>query len=93
MRIENLSGDELWLPIRDSLKVDWGIPAGTALEELWVEKGAGGPSAEGTHRNAISDGYEWTGKSSTYAHPAPGKQREMIPFALIHRPGPNGGGW
>ena len=93
VRIENLSGHEMWLPLQDSLQVDWRIPAGTALEDLWVEKGAGGPSAEGTHRNAMTAGYEWTGTSSTYAHPPPGKQREMIPFALIHRGGANGDGW
>ncbi len=93
VRIQNLSGDDLWLPMQDSLEFEWSVPVGTALEDLWVEKGAGGPSDVGTHRNAIRDGYEWTGESSTYAHPAPGKQREMIPFALIQRPGPDGGGW
>jgi len=93
VRIQNLSGHDLWLPMQDSLQMDWRIPADTALDELWVEKGAGGPSAEGTHRNTISDGYEWTGESSTYAHPAPGKQREMIPFVLVQRSAPNSGGW
>lgn len=91
IRIQNLSAYNLWIPMQDSLQFDWHIPADDALEELWVEKGAGGPSAEGTHRNTISDGYEWTGKSSTYAHPAPGQQREMIPFALVERSDPDRG--
>ncbi len=93
VRIQNLSEYDLWLPMQDSLQFDWRIPADTALEELWVEKGGGGPSAEGTHRNTISDGYGWTGQSSTYAHPAPGQQREMIPFALVQRSDPDRGGW
>jgi Melibiase/Glycosyl hydrolase family 36 C-terminal domain len=93
IRIQNLSAEDLWMPIQDSVQFDWHIAGDDALEELWVEKGAGGPSAEGTHRNTISDGYEWTGQSSTYAHPTPGQQREMIPFALVERSDPGRGGW
>jgi Melibiase/Glycosyl hydrolase family 36 C-terminal domain len=93
VRIQNLSGRGLWLPLQDSFQFDWRLPAGKKLEQLWIEKGAGGLSAEGTHLITISDGYEWTGESSTYAHPAPGQQREMIPFMLVQRVAPDSGGW
>ena len=93
VRIENLSGTDIWLPMQDSFRFAWSIPADKQLEQLWVEKGAGGPSADGTHRIQITDGYKWTGTSSTYAHPAPGQQREMIPYVLVDRPDAGGIGW
>ncbi len=93
VRIENLSGTDIWLPLQDSLQFAWSIPGDEKLEQLWVEKGAGGPSAEGTHRIKITDGYKWIGRSSTYAHPAPGQQREMIPYVLVDRPDAGGIGW
>jgi Melibiase/Glycosyl hydrolase family 36 C-terminal domain len=93
IRIQNLSGKEIWLPLQDSLRFDWRIVPGEKLEQLWIEKGAGGPSAEGTHRNMIDEGYEWTGESSTYAHPAEGQQREMIPYVLVQRDDSAHTGW
>ncbi len=81
--IQNLSGAGVWLPPQDSFRIDLRIPSEQSLEHLWIEKGAGGPSEVGTHRNKIIDGYEWTGESSTYAHPAQGEQREMIPYTLV----------
>jgi hypothetical protein len=93
IRIQNLSGREAWIPLQDSLRVNWRVSAAEKLEQLWVEKGAGGPSAEGTHRIQVEDGYEWTGTSSTYAHPAPGQQREMIPYVLIESADGGGEGW
>jgi len=75
IRIENLSGTGVWLPLQPSVQLRWRVPATTALQSFWVEKGAGGPSAIGTHRVTLGDGYRWTGTSSTYAHPAPGQPR------------------
>lgn len=93
IRIENLSGQDLWLPLQDSLQFHWRIPGDIKLEHFWVEKGADGPSGIGTHQIPMSDGYEWTGESSTYAHPAAGQQREMIPYVLVEHEGAHAGGW
>lgn len=93
IRIENLSGTGLWLPLQDSFRFAWHISSDDNLEQLWVEKGAGGPSPDGTHRIEIANGYKWIGTSSTYAHPAAGQQREMIPYVLVDRPDAGGTGW
>ena len=93
IRIENLGPEEIWLPLQDSLRFAWQIPANVQLRHLWIEKGAGAPSAEGTHWNPVVDAYAWTGESSTYAHPAEGKQREMIPYTLVEETGEKGCGW
>ena len=93
IQIQNLSREDVWLPLQDSFRLALVIPDGAELKHLWIEKGAGGPSAEGTHWNVIGDGYKWTGDSSTYAHPAAGVQREMIPYALVERADETGCGW
>ena len=93
VRIQNLSGSGIWLPLQDSFRFDWRVPPDENLEQLWIEKGAGGPSAEGTHLYTIGDGYEWTGESNTYAHPAEGQQREMIPFVLVQKANGTRDGW
>ncbi|HEX4319804.1 MAG TPA: alpha-galactosidase, partial [Acidobacteriaceae bacterium] len=38
--IENLSGEEMWLPLMESLTVNWQITHGTTLNHFYVEKGA-----------------------------------------------------
>jgi hypothetical protein len=83
--IQNQSSRGLWLPLQPSAQLNWSVPLGASLENFWVEKGAGGPSSEGVHQIDIHDGYLWTGTSSTYAHPAPGEPREIIPFTLVNR--------
>jgi hypothetical protein len=93
IKIQNLGENDLWLPLQDSLRFSWQVSKSEALEQLWVEKGAGGPTAEGTHRISLHDGYKWVGTSSTYAHPAVGQQREMIPYLLVDRPEAGGSGW
>jgi hypothetical protein len=93
IRIENLGSEEIWLPLQDSLRFAWQIPANAQLRNLWIEKGAGAPSTEGTHWNSVSDGYAWTGESSTYAHPAEGHQREIIPYTLVEEASERGCGW
>ena len=86
IRIENKGREDIQIPLQDSLQITWSVPPGTPLQQLWIEKGAGGPSAEGTHQISINDSYEWTGTSSTYAHPPAGQQREMIPYVLLSSP-------
>ena len=93
IQIQNLSLQEIWLSMQDSFRFAWQIPQEDQLEHLWIEKGAGGPSAQGIHWNLIRDGYKWTGESSTYAHPAEGEQREMIPFTLVQNTDDRGCGW
>ncbi len=91
--IENLSGQEIWLPMVSSLSLDWqGLP-GTALRHFYVEKGAGTPSAQGTHLEPVKDGYRWTGHSSTYAHPTAGEAREIIPAEFIYSTENPQSGW
>ena len=93
IRIENLGRDEVWIPLQESLRLTLRVPEAEQLEQLWVEKGAGGPSDVGTHRMAMAKGFHWTGTSSTYAHPPEGQQREMIPYVLVDAPREDGAGW
>jgi hypothetical protein len=93
IRIQNLSEAEVWLPLQDSLRFDFQIPPNLQLAQFWVEKGASSPSAEGTHIVPIQDGFEWVGTSSTYAHAGKSTIREMIPYLLIQRPGPEPTSW
>ncbi|HVT97157.1 MAG TPA: glycoside hydrolase family 36 protein [Acidobacteriaceae bacterium] len=91
--IRNRSGVELWLPIPDSLHVDWQVPDSAELRNLYIDKGAGAPTDQGTHLDPVPMGYSWTGWSSTFAHPVPGHPREIIPFEAIFAPQPDAAGW
>jgi hypothetical protein len=85
VRIENLSGETLWLPLLPSLRFAWGIDPRRTWRRFWIEKGADTPSAEGTHDDSLADGDRWDGHSSTYARPVPGESREMIPYLLVYQ--------
>ncbi len=91
--IANLSTREVWLPMVDSLRLDWVVPASTPLSNLYIEKGADTPSPQGTHLDPLPDGYRWTGKSSTYAFPIPGEAREIIPAEIVYSPANPQQGW
>jgi hypothetical protein len=91
--VENLSGQEIWLPLIDSLILDWSTPKDAALSNFYVEKGAGTPSPVGTHLDAVGDGYRWTGKSGTYANPAAGEAREIIPAEFVYAAEKRQDGW
>ena len=93
IRIQNTSDQDVYLPLQDSLQTTWSVPSKLVLHHFWIEKGAGGPSGEGIHLKRISNNYDWTGAASTYAHPPPGMQREMIPYVLIGQPGKQGSGF
>jgi hypothetical protein len=82
--LENLSDQEIWVPMVDSLRLDWSAPADEPLRNFYVEKGADTPSAQGTHLETVGEGYRWTGKSSTYALPIPGEAREIIPAEFVY---------
>ena len=93
IRILNLSGMDIWLPLQDSFRFDFHAPPEQLMRQFWVEKGASAPSAEGTHLVPLLEGTEWTGTSSTYAHPPKGVQREFIPYLLVERADAEQSGW
>jgi disulfide oxidoreductase YuzD len=83
IHIQNRSGKELWLPLQNSYEFNFQTNAEYQWEHFYVEKGAGKPSPVGTHLDPTPAGYRWTGTSSTYAHPAEGQPREIIPFFAV----------
>jgi len=93
IRIQNLSGHELWLPLQDSFLFNFTVSAREELKQFRVEKGASSPSPQGVHFVTLTYGYKWTGTSSTYAHPPKGAPREMIPYLLVERDNPKQEGW
>ena len=91
--IKNLSGQEIWLPMVNSLGLNWKIVPGTGLNNFYVEKGADTPSAQGVHLEQVIDGYRWAGRSSTYAHPIAGQAREIIPAEFVYGEAGSHAGW
>jgi hypothetical protein len=91
--IENLDDREVWLPLQPSIQLRWRVESETALEHVYVEKGAEAPSAIGTHRVPLPVGYKWYGTSSTYAHPKENEPREIIPWFLVQESGGAKTGW
>ena len=91
--IENLSADEYWLPPPQSLQLAWRVSARAPLTHFYVEKGGGEPTAAGTHEVSASEGYVWSGWSTTFAHPVPGRPREIIPYEAVFAPKEGGQGW
>ncbi|HSB75787.1 MAG TPA: hypothetical protein VLC12_09065, partial [Terriglobales bacterium] len=66
IRIQNLDGRVVWLPLQDSFRFDWQIAQRAALKQVYVEKGADKPSSVGTHEITLGQAYQWQGTSSTY---------------------------
>ena len=82
--IENLSGQELWLPHIESMNFQFiGVDG---MHHFSVEKGADTPSDEGIHDTVIGPGFDWIGRSSNYARPMPGEAREIIPLEILYDP-------
>jgi disulfide oxidoreductase YuzD len=92
-RLENLGDQEVWLPFQDSFQFDFAVNGGAPIKHFFVEKGADTPSPIGTHDVTMKEGYGWEGNSSTYAHPAEGEAREIIPWFLVQRINPSQDGW
>lgn len=83
IRIENLEGRELWIPLQQSLSMRLATPRNDSLQSVSIDKGAGRPTRDGTHTVSVPVGYQWRGTSSTYAgDQAP---REVIPWMMIER--------
>jgi hypothetical protein len=93
IRIENLSSREFWLPLQDSFRFNWQLDPQKELAHIFVEKGDGSPSAEGVHQTSLTNGYKWTGTSSTYAHPGAGEPREIIPWMMVQTADSSRSGW
>jgi hypothetical protein len=93
IRIENLEGREVWLPLQASLQTDWRVNTLPSLTHFYVEKGADTPSPDGTHQVPLADEYSWRGYSSTYAHPRAGFPREIIPWSVVYRNDAAQSGW
>jgi hypothetical protein len=93
INIENLDAREVWLPYLDSISLEWRLEHGAQVRQLFIEKGAQTPSAEGTHDVLVRDEYRWEGASSTYAHAREGEAREIIPWTLVRRTGGTQSGW
>ena len=93
IRIENLEGDTVWIPMQESFEFNIPVSPSVDLQQFYVEKGAGKPSEEGTHLSSVPVGYHWIGESSTYAHPREGEAREIIPFLAIEKTDGQRNGW
>ncbi len=93
IRIENLDSTEVTLPLQSSFQFNWDTSARKALENSYIEKGAGKPSCVGTHVETMAPGYKWVGTSSTYAHPKANEPREIIPWFLVQQARGAQDGW
>jgi len=93
IRIENLESQEIWIPMQDSLSLNLPVDPKVPLQHFFVEKGANTPSAVGTHRVSLHDGYQWTGTSSTYGDLNDSEPREIIPWSLVERNDAAHSGW
>lgn len=91
--VENLGDREIWLPLIESLRLDWQISPDADLHNFYVEKGADTPSDHGVHLEPITEGYRWMGRSSTYAHPIQGEGREIIPVEFVYSASGSHAGW
>jgi len=91
--IENLGNKEVWLPMVDSLRLDLQVPKNDDVRNFYVEKGADTPSAQGTPNDKVSEGYRWTGTSSTYGDRSKDVPREIIPAEIVYFPTKSQSGW
>jgi hypothetical protein len=68
------------LPVQESLAVGLHAPAGHALEQWWVEKGAGTPTDQGTHREPLNPGKEQLLRCWPSGRDTP---RDAIPWTTV----------
>lgn len=92
IRIENGGRGEVTIPLQNSFAFRWKTES-KALQQLWIDKGAGEAPPVGTHLVDVADGYRWLGESSAFAHPRKGEPREIVPYFLVQPKGGEGIGW
>ena len=91
--VENLSAQEIWVPMIDSLRLAWRTDSHEDLRNQYVEKGSSTPSPQGTHLDTISEGYRWTGRSTPYWHGKDDENREIIPAEIVFTAAHPEDGW
>ena len=77
--ITNKGDVAILLPLQPSLVFDTRGPSGKPLENIWVEKGAGRPSAIGTHRTRVEKDFS----ASLISTPYRDEPRDAIPWTAI----------
>jgi alpha-galactosidase len=92
IRIQNLESQEIWMPMQDSLALELQIDPRSSMRHMYIEKGADSPSPIGTHQVPLSNGYDWSGLSSTYGDLGR-EPREIIPWSLVQRDDASQTGW
>jgi hypothetical protein len=78
--IRNKGDVAVILPLQPSLVFDARRPTGQSLENIWVEKGAGKPSAIGIHRTKIEKDFAALLTSLPYSDDEP---RDAIPWTTV----------
>jgi hypothetical protein len=68
------------LPVQESLAVSLHVPREHAVEQWWVEKGAGTPTDEGTHRERLNPGKEQSLRCWPSGRDKP---RDAIPWTSV----------
>jgi len=86
-----LEDQAIALPLQASFTFNWAVSPTQPLRYMWIEKGAGTPSSEGTHEAPLTEGDHWEAVSSTYARDD--KPREPIPWMLLGETGGRQSGW
>jgi alpha-galactosidase len=77
--IRNKGDVAVTLPLQPSIVFDTRGTAGTSLENIWVEKGAGKPGPIGTHRTTVAKDFSATLISTPYRD----EPRDVIPWTAI----------
>jgi Melibiase/Glycosyl hydrolase family 36 C-terminal domain len=77
--IRNKSDIAVTVPLQPSIVIDTRGPTGQSLENIWVEKGAGKPSAIGTHRTRVDKDFSASLISTPYCD----EPRDAIPWTAI----------
>jgi len=79
--ISNRGKGEVFLPLQTTLTFEALMPRGGVVENWWIEKGAGSPSGQGVHRNAMGPGFSAQLESTGYS---PDSGREPIPWTTVY---------
>ena len=76
----NRGNEPVMLPAQDSLALRAAAPVGHTLEQWWVDKGGGRPTAQGTHHQQLSEGTETRVECWPSGRDTP---RDAIPWTTV----------